>query len=298
MRTPFSLMLAAALGLSFAWPGQAADSRIRLLEEVPGHPGAATWFQQRLLYTQRGLDQLMIWDQTRSNLLWNGPDCGPVAVAAAGKNLLVACQTSASLQLINPMGQELKSFAADANGQSLSGVQALLADRSGGVWIAQRGSSEHAGRILHLPSDGSAPRALAAQLSGPTSLALSPDGRLLYVGEQHSRQVRIFDVQTGKLVNGRVFKKIRDWLTPAATASEDPSPSALAVNAQGQLYVGLRGEAKILVVSAEGRLLSSIAFPESSVSSFSFGASERVLYALTLTIPESEAPGQLYEVRL
>ncbi|PIQ28293.1 hypothetical protein COW36_04335 [bacterium (Candidatus Blackallbacteria) CG17_big_fil_post_rev_8_21_14_2_50_48_46] len=303
LRKSFTFLLTVALWAGTSYATQAADNRVKLMQNLAAGPVAATWYKQRLLYAQQGLDQIMIWDKMQSNLLWSEKGCQPDALVSTRDNqFLVACQDE--LKLINVYGQETDSILKDSENRVLVGVQALVQDSRGGTYLAVSNVSEPSpaaarkGQIYYLSPSRSLLTPVASQLDYPQSLALSPDGKTLYVGEFLSRQIRQFDVNETQLSNGRVLKKINEIYTPSSAALEDPAPSAIAVNSKGQLYISLWGEGKILVTSSEGRLLGSISFPEAYLSSFTFGATERVLYATTVNSPDAGAAGKLYEIRL
>lgn len=305
MRKPMLLMLATSLFLTGPLLAQTQDNRVRLVQVLSGGPAAATWYKQRLLYAQSRLHQLMIWDSSQSNLFWSQEECQPVALTPTqDQHFLIACQSPAYLQLINAMGQDIARISQDAEGRTLSGIQALVQDSRGGIYLAVTGVEERGaaaakkGKIYYLSPSRAQLTAVASQLDYPEALALSPNGQTLYVAEGLSRQIRHFDVQQTQLLNGRVFKKIQEIYTPSNTAVEEPSPAALAINRQGQLFIALRGEGRILVTSTGGKLLNTIQFPEAYLTSLSFGANERILYATAVSSPEPGAPGSLYEVRL
>lgn len=317
LRLSLSLIFAGTLWISSSGALRAEDSRVRLIERVGAMPVAATWYKQRLIYGQTAKDQLMIWDRTQSNILWSQSACQPVAVLPTKDNhFLVACQKNAALRVINGYGQVIESFENEAqdNGlvdvkavvqpYSLTGIQAMVQDSRGGTYLAVSGATDRTeaqprrGQIFYLSPSRRLLTPVASQLDGPVALALSADGKSLYVGEHLSRQIRVFDVQETKLSRGRVFKKISDIFVASSDAAEEPAPSALAFNSKGQLYIGLWGEGKILVTNPEAKLLGAIAFEEPYVTSFSFGPTDRTLYATTVNSPEPGSAGKLLEIRL
>ncbi len=92
----------------------------------------------------------------------------------------------------------------------------------------------------------------------PNGLALSPDQRILYIGDDMRGHVRAFDVQPdGSLANGRIFAE-----TPLPE-SIDPDigpPDGMKVDCEGHLYLTSLGG--IWVFDLGGKLLGIIAVPE------------------------------------
>jgi gluconolactonase len=102
--------------------------------------------------------------------------------------------------------------------------------------------------IYHIPPKG--PLELVARTQGrPNGIALSPNGRLLYVSDSDERVVRVFDVaSTGKASNGRVLVK-----------DIDGPPDGIRIDEKGQLWVTCNN---VAIYSPDGRLVNKIDFPE------------------------------------
>jgi len=114
----------------------------------------------------------------------------------------------------------------------------------------------------------------------PNGIALSPDERLLYVGDSEAHVVRVFDVATdGSLSNRRMF------VTPANT------PDGMAVDADGNLFVAT--SAGVQVYSPAGTLWGVITVPMQPSNVAFGGADARTLlitartnvYRVTLARP-------------
>src|SRR5690606_3358682 len=119
---------------------------------------------------------------------------------------------------------------------------------------------------------------VATQLDYPAGLALSADGKFLYVSEGLSRQVMRYEVKQTQLQNPQVIFKLPEIHNALPSSVEAPRPGALALNSRGHLYIALQGEGHILVTSLEGRKLATLNIPMPFVTGFSFGRSDRTLY--------------------
>ena len=102
--------------------------------------------------------------------------------------------------------------------------------------------------VYHITPAGQI-EAIARMTTRPNGIALSPDGRTLYVANSDERNVRAYDVDAGgKTSNERVL------------ATLDAGPDGMRVDAKGNLYFAARG---VQIYSPTGTLLGKIAVPVS-----------------------------------
>lgn len=102
--------------------------------------------------------------------------------------------------------------------------------------------------IYHLPPKG--PLTLIAKTPGrPNGIALSPNGRLLYVADSDERLIRVFDVASnGAASNGRVL-----------VSKIDGPPDGIRTDDKGNLWVTCNN---VSVYGPDGKFLNKIDFPE------------------------------------
>jgi gluconolactonase len=130
--------------------------------------------------------------------------------------------------------------------------------------------------VYHLPPKG--PLSLVARVPGrPHGVALSPNGRLLYVSSTDEHNVRAFDLdRNGEGSGGHIL------ISGIAGV-----PAGIAVDESGNLYVAANG---IAVYSSEGRLERTIMMTDPA-SSVAIGDPD--MKSLYVT-----ARGTLYRIRL
>src|SRR5690606_23886937 len=160
-----------------------------------------------------------------------------------------------------------------ADGSGLGRLNDLVVDGRGGAFFTQ-------GALYHTTAAGAVTKVADAQ-AFTNGLALSPDGRTLYVTDM--RTILAFDVAAdGATSNKRTF----------ATLSKDSAGfggDGLAVDSEGRLYV--TGDAGIYVFAADGSELGIIPVPRRAITLAFAGPDRRTLYvgAMGAVTPEGKA---------
>jgi len=99
---------------------------------------------------------------------------------------------------------------------------------------------------------------LSDELQHPNGLAFSPDESVLYVGDDATGLVHVFDVASnGTLINRRIFVETP---LPSPLGPDDGPPDGLKVDGEGNLYVGSIGG--VWIFNPEGKPLGTITVPE------------------------------------
>jgi len=108
---------------------------------------------------------------------------------------------------------------------------------------------------------------LATDMAVPNGIAFSPDGKLLYVNDTRSREIRVYDFIDGELKNGRLFAK---------EGLGRGGPDGMKVDVQGNLWV--TGPAGIWAFDPRGNHLGTIALMEQAANFAWGGADFSTLY--------------------
>jgi lactonase len=173
------------------------------------------------------------------------PD-GRVFIAAAngtGGGAIIAMRTD---------GSEQQTIVSEAGGFVPNDI---AFDATGGFYFTDaRGTiGEPTGGVWYVASAGVSPVPVVRHLAVANGIALSPDGKRLWIGE---------------FALGRLYRiDLRDAVTPApfgATTAyhfTGPAPDSMRVDAAGRVYVALYGQGRILVFSPSGLPLGQILLP-------------------------------------
>lgn len=168
---------------------------------------------------------------------------------------LYSCESRTRRVVRTKKDGTLEVIAESYEGKRFNAPNDIVVRKDGHVWFtdpAFGGQADHReldfDGIFHISPKGELD--LVAKMKGrPNGIALSPNGRVLYVSNSDERSVHAFDVDgRGRASNGRVL-----------IAGTDGPPDGLRVDEKGNLYVACN---ELAIYSAEGRLVHKIQFPE------------------------------------
>ncbi len=253
-----------------------------------------------LYYAEMGNDRVMRFDGAANTVLWQRDGCGPTQVADQGNGtLVVLCHLGAFVVRLKPDGTLLATIDRDENGKPFMTPNAAIGDGKGGVYFSSSGlfspTAPAQGAVMHLGADGRL-RRLVEGIHYSNGVALTPDGRSLYVSEHLARRVLLFDVAAdGTLSNKRTFVRLDDLVGADPTRSWEVGPDGLAVDHDGNLYVAEYGAGHLLIVNAAGKLLHIIPVPENYITAVAFNADQSRLFITAPASLFSPTSGAVYE---
>ncbi|QJU58228.1 SMP-30/gluconolactonase/LRE family protein [Sphingomonas sp. AP4-R1] len=174
-----------------------------------------------------------------------GPD-GRVFVAAAndkGGGAIVAMAIDGTQQTM---------IVAESAGLTPNDI--VFVARGGFYFTDARGSIGEATGGVWYVAPGSAPVPVVRHLAVANGIALSPDGKRLWIGE---------------FALGRLYRiDLKDATTPAPFGAvtayhfTGPAPYSMRVDTQGRVYVCLYGQGRILIFSPTGLPVAQIVLPD------------------------------------
>ncbi|GAB5470643.1 MAG: hypothetical protein Kilf2KO_36730 [Rhodospirillales bacterium] len=235
-----------------------------------------------LYYVQYGDSKVMTWDGKENQVFWEEAGCGPSAIVPYGQSFLVTCYDAGTLVVLSRDGKTESTFDKDKSGQGLLGPNDATADGKGGLFVTASGPWESApivGKIYHLDAAGGL-TALADDLHYPNGIALSPDGRLLYVVESEAGRVVTFAVdESSGLSDRRSFVVIRQ-VDPASGVTA--YPDGLKIGPDGNIYIGQYSLGRIVVVTPDGSFVEAIDVPSPAAPNLAFGKEGQIVYIMAV----------------
>jgi gluconolactonase len=171
-------------------------------------------------------------------------------------------------------------------GEPLNGANDLVFDRDGVLYFSDpwRSSAENpiGGFYRYFP-DGTLER-IDHGLAFPNGVAISPDGRSVYLAETYRNRILRYPVATDGTIGAREM---------FAPLPGEHGPDGMACDEAGNLYVAHYGGGKVAVFAPTGELAAEIPVPGANVTNVAFGGPDR----RTLVITDVET-ASLYETRV
>ncbi|MFZ4286752.1 SMP-30/gluconolactonase/LRE family protein [Variovorax sp. HJSM1_2] len=184
------------------------------------------------------------------------------------KTLLITDYKNGLMQL-DVVSGEVRPFLERRNSERFKGVNDLIFDGAGNLYFTDQGQTglhDPTGRLFRLGRDGRLDL-LLDNVPSPNGLALSPDGKLLYLAATRGNCVW----RVPLLADGSVAK-VGQFFT-----SYGPSgPDGLAVDAQGRLLVANPGLGYVWVLNTRGEPVEVLRGPTgASTTNLAFGGTDR-----------------------
>lgn len=290
-----AIMLAASLPASSATAAPPV-----VLDPTARYPEGPLVADGGLYYAEMGTDRLWFAGSDGRKVIWEAPGCLPTSVEAYRDDLLVLCHRPGVLALVTRAGDLRGVIDTDSDGRRFVTPNASAPDGHGGIYFSSAGmfspQAPVGGAVLHLTASGQLTR-VAEGIHYANGVAVSDDGKTLYVSEHLARNVLAFDVaEDGALSGRRIAVHLDDLVGPDDGRGWEVGPDGLAVDRAGNLYVAEYGGGRVLVISPGGALLHEIPVPERYVTSAEPSPDEKTLYVTAPAATNPSIPGKVYAI--
>ena len=230
--------------------------QVEVLAEGYAYTDGPAWSKDGfLIFSDTPADQLLKWVPGQPPAVYRENVQGPAGNAFDGQGRLYTCETRARRVTRTDKHGAIEVLADRWEGKRLNAPNDIVVGRSGHAYFTDPAFGSQIDRreldfcgVYHIPAKG--PLEIVARRDGrPNGIALSPNGRVLYVSDSDDRSILAFDLDH----NGQPTKQ------RTLVENTGAVPDGIRVDEKGNLYVAARG---IAVYTAEGRLLDTIPVSE------------------------------------
>jgi gluconolactonase len=276
---------------------------VRTLNADAHFPEGPIWYHGKLYYVEYDRNSVTTWDGSKNAIFWSQKGCGPSAVIPTAQGeFLTTCYDNNSIGRISADGRTLPPYTQDKAGNPLVGPNDFAPDGHGGIYFSASGHPGTAidGRVFYLAADGTI-ELKADNVESANGVAVSKDGKILYVIETDGHRLLRFNIGPGgSLSDRRVFVNLDDLTNNVGHIY----PDGVKIDSQGEIYIGQNPRdihaplaGIIFVVNAEGKLLRKLTLPSPGVPNLAFSADEKTVYVTALDqLDKSPYQGKIYSI--
>jgi gluconolactonase len=204
-----------------------------------------------LIFSDTPSDRLLKWTPGSDVTVYRTDAHGPAGNAFDGQGRLYTCETRARRVTRTEKNGKVEVLAESWEGKKLNAPSQIVVSRTGHVYFTDPAFGEQSDHkeldfhgVYHIPPKG-AMTLVAKSASRPRGIAVSPNGRTLYVSNADDHDIRAWDLDhNGEAANGRVL-----------ASKIEGAPAGMTVDSQGNVWVAAKG---IGVYSPEGKRIHLI----------------------------------------
>jgi sugar lactone lactonase YvrE len=276
-----------------------------LVDATAAYPEGPLWWGGKLLYVEYAGPGIKMWDGKQAKPYWSGKHCGASGlITYRGNHILVACYDANEIVELDETGKQIRAIDKDSAGKPFIGPNDFTADGAGGIYVTASGvydlKAPISGTILYLsPAKGTLVEE-ANLIHYSNGLALSKDGKSLLVAEMLAGRILSFPVKAdGTLGPRTVWARMQDLAPPTPHEDAYNGPDGFKLGPDGNYYIAQNGSGRVLVVSADKKLVRIITVPTPYVTNMNFGADGAGTVYITGVFDPWKAPfpGAVYRWR-
>ena len=283
----------------------AGSTAVRVLNADASYPEGPVWFDGRLYYVEYGRNAVTAWNGRTNQRVWAQRGCGQSAVILTiRRDFLTTCFDNGTIGRFDAGGKTLPAYTHDKDGNTFPGPNDFAPDGKGGMYFTASGTlTAHGpvtdGKVFYIAADETITLKIS-DLHNANGIAVSKDGRTLYVVETDENRLLQFDIAAdGSLSGRRMFVNLDDLSGHRVHIW----PDGVKIDSRGEIYIGQSPRERnvplagtIFVVDSRAHLLRTLRLPSLQVPNFAFSPDERTLYVTGVDELEKPYRGKLYSI--
>ena len=276
---------------------------LSVLNQDAHFPEGPLWHDGKLYYVEYDRNTVTVWDGKSNRTFATLKGCGPSAVIRMPRGeFLTTCYDSGTIGRLSADGKPLPAWDHDNQGRKFVGPNDFALDHDGGIYFTCSGEPGKGGHsnVFYIAADGTISLA-APDMHNANGIALSLDGKTLYVIETDENRLLRFAVEGAGKLSGRQLFLNMDELTHHVGHIY---PDGVKIDSHGLLYIGQNPKepkaplaGTIFVVNSDGKLLRTLKLPSPGVPNLTFSPDEKTLYVTAIDqLDKPPYHGKVYAV--
>jgi gluconolactonase len=296
-----TLLLSTIFAAGLVFEAHAGD--VKVLNPDVHFPEGPVWYHGKLYYVEYDRNSVTTWDGAQNKIFWLQKGCGPSAVIPTTHGeFLATCYDNGTIGRISADGKTLPPYTRDKDGNAFVGPNDFAPDAHGGIYFTTSGDPGPVinGKVFYLGPDGAISQE-ASDVHSANGLAVSKDGKILYVIETEGHRLLQFQIgPRATLSDRRVFVNLDDLTHNVVHLY----PDGVKIDSKGRIYIGQNPRdvnaplaGTIFVVNADGELLRTLKLPSPGVPNLAFSPDEKTLYVTALDqLDKPPYQGKIYSI--
>ena len=245
------------LGLLTVCRGQDfSDFRVERVAANYSFTEGPVWSKEGyLLFSDVPTNRILKFAPGEGNTVWREKTNGANGNAIDDKGRVYTCESRMRRVIRSDKKGSIEILAEKFEGKRLNAPNDLVVSKNGHVYFTDPAFGAQADTrelnfygVFHISPKGEL-EVIAKPVGRPNGIAISPNGKTLYVANSDERNVRAYDLEkNGTATNERIL------------ISDIPGvPDGMKTDEKGNLYVAAR---ELEIYTPEGKFLHEIAIPE------------------------------------
>jgi gluconolactonase len=227
--------------------------------------------------------------------VWHQDGCGANGLVDLHGALLVACYGNGTIVRMTTAGEVKETISHDDAGGAFASPNDLAADAVGGVYFTDSGNNVSLGKVYYRDASGDV-KAVAGDIAYANGVAVSNDGKRLYVGESRRHRLLGFAIgDGGKLSNRTEVAELAELL--ADGRETEFTPDGIRLDGHGRLFVALYKGGGLAVLTGDGKLIKTVTLPADHHSNLAISPDGKSVFVTAIDdMPNGSYRGALMKI--